>query len=127
MPGLYGAGEYDLAGFCVGVVEEENLIDGSTTRTGDVMIGLASSGIHSNGLSLARKVLLGPGKLKVRTRVDGLEDTVGEELLKPTRIYVKPVLNIIKNFQYQRNRSYHRRRLYRQHPSDRPKIPTGNR
>jgi phosphoribosylformylglycinamidine cyclo-ligase len=99
MPGLYGVGEYDLAGFCVGVVEEENLIDGSTVRTGDVMIGLASSGIHSNGLSLARKVLLGLGKLKIKARVDDLEETIGDELLRPTRIYVKPVLNIIKNFQ----------------------------
>ncbi len=99
MPGLYGINEYDLAGFCVGAVEEENLIDGSTIRTGDVMIGLASSGVHSNGFSLARKVLLGPGKLKIQSRVDDLEGTIGEELLRPTRIYVKPVLNIIKNFE----------------------------
>lgn len=98
MPGFYGDGEYDLAGFCVGAVEEERLIDGSEVRVGDVLVGIASSGLHSNGYSLARKVLFEMRGLSVHDRLDGLEGTVGEELLKPTRIYVKPVLNILKGF-----------------------------
>ena len=89
MPGFYKNGEYDLSGFAVGVVERKKAIDGRGIRPGDALIGLASSGLHSNGYSLARKVLfehkkLGPGK-----RLPGLELSVGEELLKPTRIYVK--------------------------------------
>ncbi len=98
MPGFYADGEYDLAGFCVGAVEEERLIDGSEVRVGDVLVGIASSGLHSNGYSLARKVLFEMRGLSVHDRLDGLEGTVGEELLKPTRIYVKPVLNILKGF-----------------------------
>ncbi len=98
MPGFYGDGEYDLAGFCVGVVEEDRLIDGSEVRVGDVLIGIASTGLHSNGYSLARKVFFDRQGLSVQDRVAGLEGTVGEELLKPTRIYVKSVLNVLKNF-----------------------------
>jgi len=98
MPGFYGDGEYDLAGFCVGAVEEDRLIDGSEVRVGDVLVGIASSGLHSNGYSLARKVFFEMGGLSVHDRVDGLDETVGEELLRPTRIYVKAVLNILKNF-----------------------------
>jgi phosphoribosylformylglycinamidine cyclo-ligase len=98
MPGFYKAGEYDLAGFCVGVVESDKLITGSTISVNDRIIGLASSGLHSNGFSLARKVLLEKGKLNVNDKVSGLEKTVGQEMLEPTRIYVKPLLNLFKNF-----------------------------
>ncbi|OHE20967.1 MAG: phosphoribosylformylglycinamidine cyclo-ligase [Syntrophobacterales bacterium GWF2_56_9] len=98
MPGFYPAGEYDLAGFCVGVVEADKLIDGSDIRVGDRIVGIASSGLHSNGFSLARRVLFDEGKLHPNDRVDGLEQPLGLELLKPTKIYVKPILNLIKNF-----------------------------
>jgi len=98
MPGFYQSGDYDLAGFCVGVVESDKLIDGSTISINDRVIGLAASGLHSNGFSLARKVLLEKGKLSVHDSVPGLSRTVGLELLEPTRIYVKCLLNIFKNF-----------------------------
>jgi phosphoribosylformylglycinamidine cyclo-ligase len=98
MPGFYKTGEYDLAGFCVGVVDSEKLIDGSTISVNDRVIGIASSGLHSNGFSLARKVLLDKGKLQVADKVPGLENTIGMELLEPTRIYVKPLLNLFKSF-----------------------------
>ena len=98
MPGFYKDGEYDLAGFCVGVVDSEKLIDGSTISVNDRIIGVASSGLHSNGFSLARKILLDDAKLQVTDRVSGLAKTIGEELLEPTRIYVKPILNLLKNF-----------------------------
>jgi phosphoribosylformylglycinamidine cyclo-ligase len=84
MPGMYRDGEYDIAGFCVGVVERKNIIDGSRIKPGDVVIGLESSGIHSNGYSLVRKALSG-NELK----------RIASELLKPTRIYVKPVLSLL--------------------------------
>ena len=83
MPGLYEAGEYDVAGFCVGIVERKQIIDGSKVAAGDVVLGLASSGVHANGFSLVRKVFAEP-ELKRLQR----------ELLKPTRIYVKPVLEL---------------------------------
>jgi phosphoribosylformylglycinamidine cyclo-ligase len=98
MPGFYKGGEYDLAGFCVGVVESEKLIDGSTISVNDRVIGVASSGLHSNGYSLARKVLLDKGKLGVNDKVAGLDRPIGLELLEPTRIYVKSLLNLFKNF-----------------------------
>jgi phosphoribosylformylglycinamidine cyclo-ligase len=98
MPGFYKPGEYDLAGFCVGVVESDKLITGSTISVNDRIIGLASSGLHSNGFSLARKVLLEKGKLGVNDTVAGLDKSVGLEMLEPTRIYVKPLLNLFKNF-----------------------------
>ena len=98
MPGFYPDGEYDLAGFCVGVVEADKIIDGSEIHVGDKIIGLASSGLHSNGFSMARRVLFETGKLEPGATAEGLEQTVGLELLKPTRIYVKPLLNLIKNF-----------------------------
>ena len=99
MPGFYKDEEYDLAGFCVGVVDENKLIDGSVISVGDKIIGIASSGLHSNGFSLARKVLFDTAKLTGNERLDGLEDSVGLEILKPTRIYVKPMLNLMKNFE----------------------------
>ncbi len=93
MPDMYKEDEYDLAGFAVGIVEKEQLLDGSKVREGDLVIGLASSGIHSNGFSLARKVLL--KDLKLDTYIDDFEKTLGEELLIPTKIYVKPILEIL--------------------------------
>ncbi len=84
MPGLYRQDEYDLAGFTVGVVEKKNIIDGSKIRIGDVVIGLASSGLHSNGFSLARKVFSAEE-----------QKVLAKELLVPTRIYVKPVLAVL--------------------------------
>jgi phosphoribosylformylglycinamidine cyclo-ligase len=98
MPGFYKSGEYDLAGFCVGIVESEKLIDGSAISVNDRVIGIASSGLHSNGFSLARKVLLEKGKLNVSDHVSGLEKNIGEELLTPTIIYVKSLLNLFKSF-----------------------------
>jgi phosphoribosylformylglycinamidine cyclo-ligase len=98
MPGFYPDGEYDLAGFCVGVVEADKLIDGSEIRVGDRIIGIASSGLHSNGFSLARRVLFEEGKLHPEDKIEGLDESIGLTLLKPTRIYVKSILNLIKNF-----------------------------
>ncbi len=92
MPGMYSGGDYDLAGFAVGVVERDRLIDGSRVQPGDLLIGLASSGLHSNGYSLARRVLLEEGKMGLADRVAGLEESLGEVLLRPTRIYVKTIL-----------------------------------
>ncbi|MBI3752733.1 MAG: phosphoribosylformylglycinamidine cyclo-ligase [Deltaproteobacteria bacterium] len=89
MPGFYQDGEYDLAGFVVGIAEKDNIIDGSDIKPGDKIIGLASSGLHSNGYSLARKVLFDSIKLKPGSRISGLKKNIGEELLTPTRIYVK--------------------------------------
>ena len=84
MPGMYNSGEYDLAGFCVGVVEKRKIIDGSKIKAGDIIIGLESNGLHSNGFSLVRKVF-SERELK----------KYASELLRPTRIYVKPVLNLL--------------------------------
>ena len=98
MPGLYQAGDYDIAGFVVGICERDRLIDGSEIRVGDKLIGLASSGVHSNGFSLVRKVCFEEMKLSVGDYVDEFGCTLGEELLRPTRIYTEPLLNLIKNF-----------------------------
>jgi phosphoribosylformylglycinamidine cyclo-ligase len=99
MPEFYPEGEYDLAGFAVGVVEREQIIDGSRVQPGDVLIGLASSGLHSNGYSLARRVLLNNSLSALKERMPGGEETVGELLLKPTRIYVKTILRLIQSGQ----------------------------
>ncbi len=96
MPGMYEGEDYDLAGFCVGVVEKSGIIDGSSVRIGDKLIGIASSGPHSNGYSLIRKIIDVSGDPLDSPFGDS---TLGETLLAPTRIYVKPVLNIIKQFQ----------------------------
>lgn len=98
MPGFYGREEYDLAGFAVGVVEREKIIDGSSVRAGDALIGLASSGLHSNGFSLARMALLDVGRLELDSYDHALGRTVGEELLVPTRIYVRAILPILDHF-----------------------------
>lgn len=96
MPGFYAEDEYDLAGFTVGAVERSRLINGKDITRGDILVALPSSGLHSNGFSLARKVLLERGGLPLDARPTGLEKTLGEELLKPTRIYVKPVLDLLE-------------------------------
>jgi phosphoribosylformylglycinamidine cyclo-ligase len=89
MPGLYRNGEYDLAGFAGGIAERAKIPRPATLRAGDVLIGLASSGIHSNGFSLARKVLLESGKLRLNRRIAELGGTLAEELLRPTTIYAR--------------------------------------
>ena len=99
MPSFYEDGEYDVAGFVVGVVDMEKVIDGSSITVGDKIIGIGSSGIHSNGFSLVRKVFFDHLKMKPEEYVDELGCTVGEELIKPTKIYVKTVLNIMRDFQ----------------------------
>jgi phosphoribosylformylglycinamidine cyclo-ligase len=91
LPGMYADGEYDLAGFAVGVVDRAKMLDGKKAKAGDVVIGVASSGLHSNGYSLARRVLEGEMKLKMSDRVEALGKTVGEALLVPTKIYAKAV------------------------------------
>jgi phosphoribosylformylglycinamidine cyclo-ligase len=93
MPGMYHGEDYDLAGFCVGVVEKEAIIDGSGIRAGDAVIGLASSGAHSNGYSLIRKLLV-HAQASARTMLEGR--ALFERLLTPTRIYVKPLLELIR-------------------------------
>jgi len=99
MPGMYSDGEYDLAGFTVGVVDNDRIIDGSSITVGDKLIGLASSGLHSNGYSLARKVCFERLGLSLDSFVAELGKTLGEALLTPTRIYVKAILNLLRDFQ----------------------------
>ncbi|MGG3874487.1 phosphoribosylformylglycinamidine cyclo-ligase [Brevibacillus laterosporus] len=96
MPGMYADGEYDIAGFTVGVVEESKIIDGSKIQAGDILIGIASSGVHSNGFSLVRKVLLQDAGFSLHDKVEGFETSLGEVLLTPTKIYVKPILSLLK-------------------------------
>src|SRR5450432_3438162 len=92
MPGMYHGEDYDLAGFCVGIVEKDRIIDGASTRAGDIVLGLASSGPHSNGFSLIRRILKVSGD-DLSLDVDGLP--LLEHLMAPTRIYVKPLLELI--------------------------------
>jgi phosphoribosylformylglycinamidine cyclo-ligase len=98
MPGFYGPEEYDLAGFVVGVVEQESLVDGGRIRPGDAVVGLASAGLHSNGYSLARKALLEVGGYRLEDPLPALGCTLGEELLRPTRIYVRRVLPLLDRY-----------------------------
>jgi phosphoribosylformylglycinamidine cyclo-ligase len=98
MPGFYREGEYDLAGFAIGIVEDSQLIEGSTVTVGDKLIGIASSGLHSNGYSLVRKVLLDYHKMDLGERVEEIGEVLGEELLRPTKIYVKTILNLVRDF-----------------------------
>ncbi len=96
MPGMYAEEDYDIAGFTVGVVEKENLIDCSKVKPGDVLVGIASSGVHSNGFSLVRKIVA-DNKLDLNGKYEETGDrTLGEMLLTPTRIYVKQVHNVLK-------------------------------
>jgi phosphoribosylformylglycinamidine cyclo-ligase len=94
MPGMYSEGDYDLAGFCVGVAEKENIIDGSKVQAGDALIALASSGPHSNGYSLIRKIL---EVSKAELDQDCGETTLGDALIAPTRIYVSSILDVMKH------------------------------
>jgi phosphoribosylformylglycinamidine cyclo-ligase len=96
LPDFYAPGEYDLAGFAVGVVDRRRLVDGRRVRPGDVLLGLASSGLHSNGYSLARRIAFERLGLTVKDRVPALGTTLGRVLLTPTRIYVRPVLALLR-------------------------------
>jgi len=98
MPGMYAPGDYDVAGFVVGIASRAKLIDGSEIKVGDKLIGLAASGIHSNGYSLVRKICFEELGLTVDDYVEELGCTLGEELLRPTRIYSETVLNVLKHF-----------------------------
>jgi phosphoribosylformylglycinamidine cyclo-ligase len=98
MPDLYQRGDYDLAGFCVGVAERRKVIDGRTISPGDAVIGVASSGLHSNGFSLARKIVFDIAGLGIDDHIDELGRTVGETLLTPTRIYVRCVRRVLANY-----------------------------
>jgi phosphoribosylformylglycinamidine cyclo-ligase len=97
MPDVYHGEEFDMAGFCVGVVERENIIDGSKITPGDVVIGLASSGFHSNGYSLIRKVLFDQLRMKIDDRIEALNATLADVLLEPTRIYAKSINKLLQN------------------------------
>ncbi|PAE32293.1 phosphoribosylformylglycinamidine cyclo-ligase [Bacillus sp. 7884-1] len=98
MPGMYQDEEYDIAGFTVGIVDQKHVIDGSKVKEGQVLIGLTSSGIHSNGFSLVRKVLLEDAKLSLGDYVDQLGAELGGVLLEPTKIYVKSVLSTVRKY-----------------------------
>ncbi len=98
MPGLYQPGDYDLAGFVVGIVERDAIIDGSDIRVGNKIIGLASSGLHSNGYSLVRKIFFEEQGLTVDRQIEEFGCTLGEELLRPTRIYVESLLKTMRTY-----------------------------
>ena len=96
MPGFYPDGEYDLAGFIVGVVDKNKIIDGKSIRPGDIVLGLASSGLHTNGYSLARKILFDVDGYKVTDTIEALGTTVSEALLTPHRCYAPPVFKVLE-------------------------------
>jgi len=98
MPGVYEPGTYELAGFAVGIAEREKIVDGKTVKAGDVLVGLRSSGVHANGLSLARKALFSEKKYSYTASVSPLSQSLIDELLTPTRIYVKTVLDVLGCF-----------------------------
>jgi len=98
MPSMYAEGEYDLAGFAVGVVDRSKIIDGKDSVPGDLVVGLASTGLHSNGYSLARRVLLEDGGLTVKSQISDLDQPLGEVLLTPTRIYAKQILALAADY-----------------------------
>lgn len=99
MPDFYDVDEYDIAGFAVGVVDKKKIIDGSKTESGDVMLALPSTGVHSNGFSLVRKIAFDVGGLKVDDYIDELGCTLGEELLRPTKIYVRDILPLLQKYE----------------------------
>ncbi len=98
MPGLYQPGDYDIAGFVVGIAERDSIIDGSDIRVGNKIIGLSSSGLHSNGYSLARKICIEEMDLSVEEHIDEFGCSLGEELLRPTRIYVESVMKTLRQY-----------------------------
>jgi phosphoribosylformylglycinamidine cyclo-ligase len=98
LPDFYKPGDYDMAGFCVGVVEREHIINGKAIQVGDVVLGLASTGLHSNGYSLARKIAFDAAGLTVHDHVAELGRTIGEELLEPTRIYVRALETVLRHY-----------------------------
>lgn len=98
MPSFYRDGEYDLVGFAVGVVDNDKIIDGSTITVGDKLIGIASNGLHSNGYSLVRSILFDQLNLNINSEVKEFQAPIGEELLKPTKIYAKTILNLTRDF-----------------------------
>jgi phosphoribosylformylglycinamidine cyclo-ligase len=98
LPDLYAPNEYDLAGFAVGVVERDRIVTGTAIRPGDAILGLASSGLHSNGFSLARRIIFGALKLAVHDLLPGTDRKVADELLRPTRIYVRSILPLLAQF-----------------------------
>jgi phosphoribosylformylglycinamidine cyclo-ligase len=98
MPSFYKNEEYDLVGFATGIVDDDKIIDGSTITVGDKLIGIKSSGLHSNGFSLVRKVLFDHLNLDINSKVEGIEESIGEELIKPTKIYAKAIQNLIRDF-----------------------------
>src|SRR5947209_9519153 len=98
LPDFYAPGDFDMAGFCTGIVERDRVIDGREIQAGDALVGLASSGLHSNGYSLVRKVVFDASKLSVADEVPELGGTVGAALLTPTRIYVKPVRAVVEHY-----------------------------
>jgi phosphoribosylformylglycinamidine cyclo-ligase len=98
LPDFYQPGDFDMAGFCVGVVERDHIINGKCIQPGDAVLGLASSGIHSNGYSLVRKAVFDQGGLTVDQFIPQLGHTVGDALLEPTRIYVRPIKRIVQHY-----------------------------
>ena len=99
MPGMYSEGEYDIAGFTVGIVDKSKMINGSNIAAGDTVIGLASSGVHSNGFSLVRKLLLEDAGYSLQQELPELGGRLGDVLLAPTKIYVKPLLGLLKEIE----------------------------
>lgn len=98
MPGMYPKGDYDLAGFVVGIVDDEETVDGTNISNGDVIIGVASNGLHSNGFSLVRKIIDETPSLELGTYVPELQSSLGEVLLRPTRIYAKTIMSLVRDF-----------------------------
>jgi phosphoribosylformylglycinamidine cyclo-ligase len=102
LPDFYQPGDYDMAGFCVGVVERDHIISGRAIQPGDAVLGLASKGLHSNGYSLVRKIVFDLAGLKIGDYVPELERTIGEELLEPTQIYVRSVKSVLSHYPVRR-------------------------
>lgn len=102
LPDFYAPGDFDMAGFCVGVVEKDHIVTGKAIRPGDVVLGLASTGIHSNGYSLVRKIVFERAGYQVTDFVPELSRTVGEELLEPTRIYARALKNVLHHYPIKR-------------------------
>jgi phosphoribosylformylglycinamidine cyclo-ligase len=103
MPDTYSAGDFDMAGFAVGVVERKKIITGELIQKGDVILGLASSGLHSNGYTLARNICFKQANLKMTDCPDGLDGAaIGDALLEPTRIYVRPIVKLLARYKVKR-------------------------